>query len=344
MKLKVTYFAILVAIPFFTIYCSGQQAGKLSPIIEVRSSVQIPELAWPRQGFMDWSNGYLISYAFDGTFNASPDEPAVILYDEQGHIARQATVWFLNAANTGVDDAAVGKSGELVVSGGITNPDGTIANYIGEIGAEGKLGRVIRTTPFLPVYVCVADDNTVWAYGEDRDENGKMIPSTLLLRQYSFDKGQIRTLLSGSDLGDNWELLRGHQPGDVNFRCTSHKVVLFSRVVSKLVEIDLNSGIVKISKLKTLPTGVKFQITGFAVTESGEIFSSFHERREKLPAESGILKLTFDSSGVGSWVAVPNSVGNYLKGGPIEHLLGTDGTNLVYTGDTNGTTHWARYR
>jgi hypothetical protein len=290
--------------------------------------------------FAYWDKGYLITYAAD---DMGPSKPAVILYDRDGHVAVQAIISFKNAESTTVSDAAVTKSGTLVVSGGTMNSAGVIANFIAEVDSTGHVGRVVRTTPFLPVYICGAEDGTVWSYGFDRDENGEGVEGSLNLRQYSFEKGQIRATLNKFKLYSAWSLTRGRYAGELNLRCTSQKVGIFNGAASEWIEFDIPTNTLKVAKVNPLPSIKEVRILGFAMTESGDVFVSLHQRTSN-PPQSGLFKLTFDSSGVGSWTPVANTIGPYLNGGPIERLLGTDGTNLIYTSDLNRSTHWSKIR
>ena len=287
-------------------------------------------------------SGYLVAHAMDGTTDASPDQPAVIVYDAEGQVARQAIVWFDDAERTEVDDASIGKSGKLVVAGGTISHTGAVANYIAEIGDNNRIARAIRTTPFLPVYVCMADDDTVWSYGVDRDKDGKPVESSVRLRQYSFNKGELRAMLTADQLGKDWTLVSGQYAGEVSLRCASGKVVLFNASTGRLIEADATSGTLKIMRTNPLPPAREMRVTGFAVTDSGRIFASLHERGGGASSRSGLFELQFDNSGMSSWAPVENTVGRYMHGGPVEHLLGADGTNLVFTSDSNGTTHWLK--
>ena len=96
-----------------------------------------------------WDKGYLVSWGSIGSFESSPTEPSVVLYDRDGHVAREGIVWFKDAYSVSVVDAAVNRAGNLVVAGGTTNQAGAIANFIASIGTDGRLDRVIRTTPVL---------------------------------------------------------------------------------------------------------------------------------------------------------------------------------------------------
>jgi hypothetical protein len=142
-----------------------------------------------------WDKDYLVSWGSLDGWEASPTQPSVVLYDRDGHIAREGIVWLKDARSVSIADVAINRAGDLVVNGGTENEAGTIANFIAAVGKDGHLGKIIRTTPFMPIYICAAEDGTVWSYGIDRDEDGRGIEASLRLRQFSFDKGQIRAML-----------------------------------------------------------------------------------------------------------------------------------------------------
>jgi len=290
-----------------------------------------------------WDKGYLVSWGSIGSFESSPTEPSVVLYDRDGHVAREGIVWFKDAYSVSVVDAAVNKAGNLVVAGGSENQAGAIANFIGSIGSDGRLNQVIRTTPFMPIYVCAAEDGTVWSYGIDRDEEGRGIEKSLRLRQYSFDKGQLRAMLDVSTLNaSGWTLTEGRYLGEISLRCNSQRIGLYNGRSSEWVEFDFASDKLKVAKVESLPSPKEMRITGFALSEAGDVFVSLHDR-SSVPARSGLFRLEFDSAGLGSWVPIKNTVGPYLHGGPIERLLGADGPNLVYTRDLEGAAYWSKY-
>src|SRR5215470_14607645 len=152
-------------------------------LAEVSNQGNFPDVLEPR--FHYWSNGYLVT--FDSPPVMVPNKAGVVLYDRYGAVARQATVWLEGAKSVSLTDVAVSRSGSLVVGGGTTNKEGAIANFIAEIGSDERVHRVVRTTPFVPTYVCALDDGTVWAYGADRDASLSMVEDSPRLRQYSFD-------------------------------------------------------------------------------------------------------------------------------------------------------------
>jgi len=320
----------------------AQQRADRTTLSEPHFQAHFSALAGPPPGFWRWENGYLISYGLDGTLDSSPNKPVVVLYDRNGQIAREAIVWFKDAVSTSVDDATVSRSGDLFVSGGTTSAAGAIANFIAQIDRTGHVSRVVRTTPFLPVNICAAEDGTVWSYGFDRDERGKSVRTGALLRQYSLETGQLRAMLDVSTLNSSgWTLTDGRYPGEISLRCTPHEVGLFNGASSEWVGFDIAKNKLKVSKVEPLPSTKEVRITGFALTESGDVFVSLHDRSSK-PPRSGLFRLSFEGSDVGRWVPVKNTLGPYLHGAPVGQLLGTDGSELIYTRDLDGVAYWSK--
>lgn len=311
------------------------------PWAEPYHQAQSPALL--QDGFQRWDHGYLITHAWAGTLETSPSKPGVILYDEDGQIVREAIVWFDGARTVSVGDVATTKSGRLVVSGGAVNQQGVITNTIAEIGHDNRVHRVIRTTPYMPVYVCALEDGTVWSYGVDRDEHLAGIENSLRLRHYSFEKGQLRALLDATRLSPNegWLLERGRYPGEISFRCNSKTAVLYNAASSQLIEVDFQTNSMHLTNVAPLPSPPNFQITGFALTESGALFASFYDRSTK-PAMSGLFKLNRDNAGGAKWVPVEGTVGTYLNSSPVQRLLGADNNDLVYTSLKDGKMFWAK--
>lgn len=177
----------------------------------------------------------------------------------------------------------------------------------------------------------------------ERDAQGRGVQTSLRLRQYSFDKGELSAMLDVSSLNsDGWKLKEGRYPGEISLRCTSSKVGLLNGASSEFVEFDLAANKLKVSKVEPLPPPEEVRITGFALTESGDVFVSLHDH-STTPSRSGLFKLSFDKSDVGAWVPVDNTVGRYLHGAKVDQLLGADGSDLVYTRDLGGSAYWSKF-
>jgi len=328
---------LLLWLPAYLFSQRGQADATHLSEPHYQAQLPLPVNSYP---FRYWDKGYLITYTID---DASPSRPAAILYDRDGRIARQVTVSFKDADSVAIADVAVSRSGNVVVAGGTESRAGAIANFIAAIGDDGRVRQVIRTTPFTPAYICAAEDGTVWAYGHDRDENGKRVEGSLRLRQYSFAKGQTSAVLDASALNSpGWGLSHGQYPGEMDLRCTPKKVGLLNGASGEWVEFDIASNKLKVSKIEPLPPINQMRITGFALTESGDVFISLHDRASQ-PPRSGLFHLKFDDSGLGKWVPVKDTVGPFTRGAKVGQLLGTDGTDLIYTRDFDGTAYWSKY-
>lgn len=331
--------AVLLAAVFPT-RLAGQQAQRFP--YRLAESHRQAELPGPKDAwFRYWDKNRFITY--DASPDLTPDKPAVVLYDRNGHVAQEGIIWFEDARSVSISDAAVSKAGELVVSGGTENETGAIANFIASFGPDGHVSHVIRTTPFLPFHVCDPGDGTVWSYGIDQDSEGRGVKESLRLRHYSFIKGQLAAMMDSTILDSpSWSLAHGGHPGALSFRCTSAKVALLNVVSSEYVEVDIPTNTLRVRKLNPLPSAQEVRVTGLALTESGEVFVSLHDRTSQ-PPRSGVFKLTFNAADIGSWSPIENTVGPYLQGGPIERLLGADDNDLVYTRDLGGRAFWSKY-
>jgi hypothetical protein len=317
-----------------------QQVGVARGLAQPHHQLRLQTVA-SDGGFRYWDKGYLLAWSQNGSSSVSPNAPAVMMYDQDGN-EKSAYVWFEGAARVGVASAAITSSGKLVVSGGMRTPDGIVAFYIAEIGEDGRMTRVIRTSPFVPVYICGGQDNTVWSYGFERDENGRRVESGPMLRQFSFENGQLQAMLSFSNLDPEWRLPEGKYPGEVSMRCNADRVVIYNGRASQWVQFDLTTKALSIRQVDPLPPPSKLRITGFAMTDDGDVFASFHERSKTIPM-SGLFQLTFEAVGAGTWTPVPGTVGPYLRGSPIARLIGTDGRSLIHTRAQKGELYWSRY-
>ncbi len=290
-----------------------------------------------------WDKNYLINFGAAGSDDASPSHPVVTLYDRDGRLQREAVVWFKNATRVSISDVAVGKKGELVVAGGAMDQSGVIANFITLIGDDGRVSKTVRTTPFLPHRVCVAENGNVWAYGSDRSEQGERVETSLMLREYDFEKGQVKALLAKSELNPwGWTLSEGRYPEEFYLRCAGSKVGLYNGASSEWIEYDKSAQKLKIAKVAPLPPPSDVRIRGFALTESGQVFASMHYRTRN-PVMSGLFKLEFGNDGVGHWMVVKGTFQPFRDGIGVGQLLGTDGTELIYTRGPEATTaYWSK--
>ena len=346
MKIRKTVFCILAWLVIGSAAITGQENIAAPGLDKPYQQAQFNVLL--QGGFQYWQNGYLIAWSMNRSIEGSPSKAAVYAYDKDGQIVREAVVWLDGASSLTVDTAAIGPSGKIVVSGGVQDPAGHITSYLAEIGKDDHVSRVIRTAPYVAQRLCAAEDGTVWTYGIDRDNRLAGVPNSLRIRQFSFEKGQLRGMLDTSTLSaDGWQSALGRRPDDVSFRCNAKTVVLYHSIAGDLVEVDTKTGTMKISKVAGVPDTVDFYVLGFALTDSGEIFISYVDRRQ-MPVTSGLYHLVRDrSNSTAKWVPVEGTVGRYVHGSNdalIQRLLGADGDDLVYTKHVmDGKVYWSKH-
>ena len=340
-------FTVIVGLGLQTPFCHGQvPAAPGSGMTEPYQQASFGAIL--EDGFRDWESGYLIAYGSNHTLETTPSKPGLILYDRYGRVARQPIVWVDGASIVTVRHAAANQSGNLVVAGGAVDSKGALVSFIGQIGRDDRLHSIIRTTPFAPAYVCLLDDGTVWSYGTDRDEHHNMVQDSIRLRHYSFEKGQLQALLNVTALPDyaathgQWIFDRG-LPDDVSLRCNSKSLVLYNAPSGDLIELDLKTTAMTVTKVPLFPAQrPTFSITGFTLTDSGEMFASFLDRRKRGTPLSGLFRLTRTKPGTAEWVAVPGTLGIYLKDSPIHKLWGADGNSVVYSQQRDGKLYWSK--
>jgi hypothetical protein len=275
-----------------------------------------------------WDGKYLVSSGL----HASPSSPVVAVNDRNGGTVLNLALWFDDAEEVSVADAAVTSEGSVVIAGGARRQDGTISNFVAKVGRDGVVKSVVQTSPYVAYYVSPAPDGTVWTLGLERDGQlrGK---ESAVLRRYSFEKGQLLAALdsttlpaTGAALDTPWYAAF---PGGLTVGNHGRTLGFYSARTSEWISVDLKSH--AITRLKIAPLSEKIEITGLAYTDSGEVFASL-----SMPGEtgslSGLAKLDRSQDKAG-WLMVSgtvsssaHAVGDY----PFHQLLGCTGDTLVY--------------
>lgn len=204
------------------------------------------------------------------------------------------------------------------------------ANALAEVSNQGNFPAVLQ--PALHNY---------WS-------NGYLIATAPRLRHYSFEKGQLEALLDPGSLPDAqtsremWRSIQGRYVGAINLQCNSKTLAFYNAASGDLFEYDLKTSILNLTKIASLPDVKVFQITGFALTNSGDIFASFYDRSNVKAVVAGLFQLVRDSSGGAKWVAVPGTTGRYRETPPIQKLWGADGESLVFSRSKDGRLYWTK--
>jgi hypothetical protein len=283
---------------------------------------------------ISWDKGHLVA------FSVGEMKEPVAFYDRTGKSLFESFLPFDNAVRTYVQDAVATSSDKVIAAASVLSGDGASADIIAEI-ADGSIRRAIRTSPFYPLKICSTKNGTMWAYGKELDDSRAVEPRQdyPMLREYSFEKGQLRSALDRTTVRPPNGVPVGGTSHEVQMRCNAQKVVLINGATRELVQYDLSLSRVRRWAIAPLPEGVDFKhITGAALTDSGEIYVSMYDapRRDSL---TRILQLLPNASGVADWAtvtAIPGE-GNWFV------LLGSDGDSLVYArGRRSPTLFWSK--
>jgi hypothetical protein len=268
-----------------------------------------------------WSGGYLIVH----NLKASPDSPVLALFDQQGARVRTGIVWFPSASAVSVRGVTADSSGTIFASGATRSVDGSLAFFIAQLNRDGLVSGVVRTSPFIALHVCAPGDGTVWALGTDRQaEKDRSV--NLVLRQFSFAKGEVRALLD----------LRSFESGTpidteaMSLFCNTNTIGVFltstRASIHEWVEFDINKSSITTWELPNLREKRKFN--GFAFTSSGQLFAALHDYSSPQPT-SGLFTLGKQKDGQATWVPIGGTFES-LKGDAILELLGSENDELVY--------------
>jgi hypothetical protein len=272
-----------------------------------------------------WSNGYLVNYH---------SKKPLAVYDRTGKWLFENSLALPDAVKVVKLDATVTNSGVAIVATSAVNADGAVADMLVQVTKDG-IGKIIRTNPFYPIKVCAMNDGTVWAWGTEmtNDRSAEPRPNYPMLREYSFEKGQMRTDLDRASF---------HQPktvplygliGDLKLRCGVGKVLLISGNTNEVMEYDLSTSQLSRWPMK-LPEG--FYVNGAAFTDAGKIYISV--MRDVGKFMSGVMSLQM-KSGIMEWTPLTMI---YPKGSTHFLLVGSEGEDLIYSrGRGNATLFWA---
>ncbi|HEY6349764.1 MAG TPA: hypothetical protein VI636_10165 [Candidatus Angelobacter sp.] len=278
---------------------------------------------------ISWDNGHLVS------FGAGEMREPVTLYAKTGKWLFEKWPSFEGAMKIYGQDAAVTSTGAVVLSVSAVSPDGAVADMIVEMGRDG-IRRVIRTSPFYALRVCTTAEGTVWAYGKEYtdDRRGERRIHYPMLREYSFEKGELRSDLDRATLHVPKGVPVDGGKREFQMRCGSGKVILVSGPTNELMEYDLSAS--KLGRWPITPLPEGFYINGAAITASGEIYASAFRPGQN--ALTSMLHLHVNPLGVAEWTALTT----VPSGGKFFVLLGNDGEDLVYSrGRSTPTLFWS---
>jgi len=271
-------------------------------------------------------------------FGTGEVKQPITLYDKTGKWLFESWLTVGGAARIFIQDASPTSKGTVVVAASSVDKDGASSDMIVEV-VKGGLGRTIRTSPFYALRLCTTDEGTVWAYGVEltddrRAERGLHYP---MLREYSFEKGELRSALDRATVRPPRGVpVDGSPAEEFQMRCGFGKAVLVNGATRELIEYHFSASQLNRWPMNIQPEG--YQVNGAALTESGDVYLSAC-RCGRPKSMTGMFYLRLVSAGTAEWVPLvvtPATVAPHEDG--IFHLLGNDGADLVYSRDLRSST------
>ena len=327
MRMKIAVLvAVFVALGSMAAQLKSDKSAE-TPDLGIKHQASFTEAFLAGSVLPTFDNGYLISR---GTMGA----PQIALYDRDGRRAQSVTLTFSDASRVHIAGVGVSSNGEIITAGYASNAENEIAYFIAKANpGSGELSKVIRVNPFTPKQVCEDFNGNVWALGEELRTDPRTFD---VLRQYSFDRGLLRTFLPRKTFATS--LSRGGS----YLRCSASAVGLFTGaewITVNVKNLDMKRFTIDKSSIGSLT------ITGFALTEVGA-FGSFADRAEGTDFR-GLAKLKCDEHLLTCrWISIKETVHGLDPNDthPKEFpnlLLGADKDDLVYTVG-RGKLEWAR--
>jgi hypothetical protein len=220
----------------------------------------------------DWDRGYVLSFGIE--VYSSADEALVRMYDQNGKRIREGHIWPPGAGRVRLHRTAATHEGAILAAGVAIMPDGSSPKFIVKTDLQGNTASTILTRSFVPEQMCEAEDGTIWTLGKDVPAQDQGSPSDVL-RQYSFEKGLLRSYLP---LESVKAMLDSGTPWFNGFgsyvRCGKDKIAVYLRFTDEYVEIDTKSFEAKRWKLDLSPTD-HGKASGLGITDDGHVYASF---------------------------------------------------------------------
>jgi hypothetical protein len=276
-----------------------------------------------------WEGQYFVSALAEVT----RPQPNVALYDATGYRVREATIWFPDSVSVKIFDAAVTPLGNVVASGYAGKSDGSMAFFIAKIDISGAVTHVVRTNPFKASKVCALDEDSVWSFGEELDKADAGLDYKML-RNYSFTQGLLRSYVSSRSI----KVPAGGVVVGVSpywLRCSGAKVVAYVGGGREYLQLNVANNTLDRFPVKQMPGDMV--VTGFALTGTGHVYASLNVTGDGTLGLRGLFELKYDAPAKQvQWVPVQSTVTNFqswqkVQQGAFLDLVGTDGTNLIYS-------------
>ena len=210
----------------------------------------------------------------------SKSQPHYALIRHDGSVAFRNSFWPEGSIQVTVMDMAALEGGGAVITAGAIRPDGAIARGFMVVRPDGNTDRFVRTDGFIPRYVAVGADDTVWIIGRMTSQafgelNEEQRVQSGIARKYS---------LEGEFLGEHLPLSTFDDPdlhptgtygrsGRTLVRSLGDGIGFYSGMTAEWIELDADGQLVRRVRLP------QTMVQSLAVTRSGRVFAWISGRR-----------------------------------------------------------------
>lgn len=290
------------------------------------------ERTWPKI-----ENGYLISFRRSAT-NDAPDD-MVDLISLASNQETKLRFWLNGASTMWLNDATVTPSQHVLIAGSfLRGGNDTTNNFITELDNRGQILTTVDLGAYQPGEICAGNDGSIWTVGHDWKAEAAKTPYDLL-RNYSSGGQLLRSYLRRSDLRvDKLDLsmrYEGRTPGRIILQCGEMSVGAYIGPAMTWTEVKLNDGTAQTWRM--IPPALNVRVSGVALSGLHQVFASFITilGADKSTYQKGLYMLNINEGRpTADWQPVVGTVSPLATKYAFQKLVGSDGTSLVYLGQS----------
>jgi hypothetical protein len=282
-----------------------------------------------------WSGSWLLHWKP----LAKADEPGenFSIYERDGRLAAKARIWFPEAWQVRIDDAAASAKGEIAVVGMAFENSGALASFLALLSSDGRITKVVRIAPFDGQAVVFGSDETIWVLGLEVGPGRRLAtaPDHDTVQHYGADGRLLGGFLPYSTWG--CPPLR-HPALPLSTRAlvaSRDRVAILTSDCAQWVELDLKGQTIARGPLQfpASSDGKRQYMFGAGMTLDNQVYAYFNGPSKVGP---GLYRLIRET---GTWQAVQGTLGE--PDSTFRGLLGLEGDSLVCQG-RNWQLFWAK--
>ncbi len=226
-------------------------------------------------------------------------------------------------------DGSIAPDGTIAVSAIAMDREGAIASTIVWISRDGKVIRLVRTSPYGVAHVAFDDKGHLWTIGRVHDEKFRDVPKFDVLRKYDGEGRLARTLLPNDSFPASGD--KRHPAHQSFLVALPNGMGVYSATRQEWVEVS-NTGDV-VGRWRTPEVPKDRMILGVVTAANdGGVYVNV-QSVEGTPDGEGLLRLKKISAAQAALEAVGG-------GGQLGYVAGTEAGQLVFSPE-HGKFSWA---